>query len=604
MKCKKCGNEIKDGMKFCTYCGTPLEMDGHGTEDSSTPSGEESRLEHSAEQEFEEQTQERKLPDLPVSESNADSENEQPESECLQSMENLIICPECSQPNDSGSVFCTNCGASLSSQPVAQKLLSNSGQENQKSGKMCPQCHALVTDEEFCSNCGFYLKGSNPDSVSAQVAQPASETAENPVYCSICGAKNAPNSHICVQCGHHFEDEIEPDSTRDEQPLTSSKGFLKLKNRKSPDERKSILVPTIAVIALAFCLFGSWFLIDKACDPKKMVEKYFVSLVNGDYERAFDCLNISETELVNPEQFKEYVAGLDLGNVSNYQIIEVGTDSPSLFQSSSSDSEKGNTLGKDYVVKYRNLGDSEDQMLPISVSNSLSKQYLFFDKWTVGYDQIVCDDLYITVPVNSELKLNDVTVPDSMLDSNQNSNGSDAVYHIPSLFMGTYNVDVSKEGFEDIETILNVSSSDGEFSFLDMTLSESNVRALQKQAVEDMQKIYSAAIQGKPFTEISDLFSPDSSEYSYIQDYYNSLRTALSQDRTVSSLQIRSVEAYSDSNEPGVMLRYSYVADYKNNSGYSAGESRVDDDSWIAMFNYVSYADEWRLERLPSLNML
>ena len=31
MKCKKCGNEIKDGKKFCSKCGTKVDINQQNT---------------------------------------------------------------------------------------------------------------------------------------------------------------------------------------------------------------------------------------------------------------------------------------------------------------------------------------------------------------------------------------------------------------------------------------------------------------------------------------------------------------------------------------------------------------------------------------------
>ena len=62
------------------------------------------------------------------------------------------LCPNCKQPIEEGSTFCTHCGTSIKSEMQEQ--------ETSVSGTVCPSCGAVCDAvDTFCVSCGAKLGG-------------------------------------------------------------------------------------------------------------------------------------------------------------------------------------------------------------------------------------------------------------------------------------------------------------------------------------------------------------------------------------------------------------------------------------------------------------
>ncbi len=105
-KCSKCGNILREGVMFCTECGTPVGKEAPADE---------------------------------------------PEKEAR-------FCTECGSKIDSDVEFCTNCGARLGSAKNDQEVFSNSHEETPEV-RRCPFCGFNTTDKDimFCIECGAKL---------------------------------------------------------------------------------------------------------------------------------------------------------------------------------------------------------------------------------------------------------------------------------------------------------------------------------------------------------------------------------------------------------------------------------------------------------------
>lgn len=98
MKCSNCGNEIRDGIKFCAECGAKVEV--------------------------------------PVN-------------------RETIFCTECGYENDKNTEICYGCGNSLKQKPVSPStaaLTSNPNQQTQF------QSYNMQSSGSIFENCGLYLK--------------------------------------------------------------------------------------------------------------------------------------------------------------------------------------------------------------------------------------------------------------------------------------------------------------------------------------------------------------------------------------------------------------------------------------------------------------
>ena len=92
MKCPKCNQETKDGMRFCSYCGSGLSQ--------------------------------------------------------------IIICKKCGLEIKNGHAFCSNCGTNIYRMPLHDLQIPSKENSTYASGITCPICSSAITiNDKTCSKC-------------------------------------------------------------------------------------------------------------------------------------------------------------------------------------------------------------------------------------------------------------------------------------------------------------------------------------------------------------------------------------------------------------------------------------------------------------------
>lgn len=103
-------------------------------------------------------------------------------------------CPDCGQPAEDGSAFCTFCGAKLSEPPA----------DPGPPASVCPSCGAEIEEGcLFCWSCGARVQAEEPPS-------PPPEPPAAP-RCPSCGAEIEEGSAFCVHCGALLRPESPPE---------------------------------------------------------------------------------------------------------------------------------------------------------------------------------------------------------------------------------------------------------------------------------------------------------------------------------------------------------------------------------------------------------
>ena len=135
-----------------------------------------------------------------------------------------------------------------------------------------------------------------------------------------------------------------------------------------PVSRWLIAVIAEAAVLLMVLVIAST-LFHQAGSVDRKAGKYFVSLVNGNYKKAFSYLNLKKDKFINPDQLELAMSGTDFSEVDNYYI----QDYRGLYDGYYGTSHKANELGRTYVAFYRNKGASYDSQSTRSLSCSTGR---------------------------------------------------------------------------------------------------------------------------------------------------------------------------------------------------------------------------------------
>jgi hypothetical protein len=250
-------------------------------------------------------------------------------------------------------------------------------------------------------------------------------------------------------------------------------------------------------------------------------------------------------------------------------------------------------------ITYRLKGDSDSLEYYIYLNKQAGKRLLFFDPWKVSATPYIQKDYSIRVPNNTivtlggiELGLNYISQTDSYY----------TYYVIPELFQGEYDLTITQENMQDINTI--VSTYDMGYYLDYMTLKEEVSTELINTAQETLNAIYSAGLTNSDFSQIADYFSVDETVRTQASDsFYYFKETIYSGD----DVGLKGVDFYDFSGSTStelyegklyvyVDLSYNYDASYTYSDWWS-GEiySSTNTTNGYSNFVYIYENGRWVL---------
>ena len=280
-------------------------------------------------------------------------------------------------------------------------------------------------------------------------------------------------------------------------------------------------------------------------------ERYFISLVNGNYKNAFSCMDLEEDDFINNKELEFAMSSYDFSRVDNYKLEKANVN----YEYSNAYRNNDDELGKTCVILFRNKGDSYDSRFDINMVKSGKS-----GKWYVSSGDLITENFGIMIPVGASLKIDEINVPDkyAKVQKDEYSGAEYLVYTIPRIFRGQHYISVIRDGFQEYRNMYFVDGRDYHCDMTDQMLSRETMEKINALAVTNMQKIYQAALNKQGFETIADLFTSDPEKLGDIESEYNDLVSRMnSEDYWVSSLDIQEITAESDAENPSSNLSFS-----------------------------------------------
>ena len=280
-------------------------------------------------------------------------------------------------------------------------------------------------------------------------------------------------------------------------------------------------------------------------------ERYFISLVNGNYKNAFSCMDLEEDDFINNKELEFAMSSYDFSRVDNYKLEKANVN----YEYSNAYRNNDDELGKTCAILFRNKGDSYDSRFDINMVKSGKS-----GKWYVSSGDLITENFGIMIPVGASLKIDEINVPDkyAKVQKDEYSGAEYLVYTIPRIFRGQHYISVIRDGFQEYRNMYFVDGRDYHCDMTDQMLSRETMEKINALAVTNMQKIYQAALNKQGFETIADLFTSDPEKLGDIESEYNDLVSRMnSEDYWVSSLDIQEITAESDAENPSSNLSFS-----------------------------------------------
>lgn len=405
------------------------------------------------------------------------------------------------------------------------------------------------------------------------------------MYCQNCGTKNSDDAVFCESCGTKLERNDIPVEQTPVQMLENGPADV---TQAAPAAHKPVpkwlvilIVEAVALIAVFYAAFA---LAKRGFSEERMAANFFVEMANGDWEKAYEKLDVEESEFINAKMFALANKNNSFGSINAYSVEKQGGAFGDLIANTG--------LGMAVDIKYRTKGSNSDSTYEVILNKQGRKKLLLFDDWKVSTDQLICNNYQIQVPDGANVVFDGITLSDSYRSSDAGDYGT--YYTIPQIFRGSHTLTVSKENFEDVTRNITVSSSYDEYSVSNMTMKKEVLEELIQLAGKNMQTIYTSAIEGKKFDTIADLFAKDAKED--VEDSYSNLLSNLSGNGSSVpyKLKFHNIQGSAYTNGTSVSISAEYHMEYSYEDWWD-GSLQTDsmDSNEQFTFDFVEEDGKW-----------
>ena len=387
------------------------------------------------------------------------------------------------------------------------------------------------------------------------------------MICPRCGKDNPQGARFCMNCRYLLESE--EDFQGDEKNSNLAKVIIG--------------VEAVLLIALAV-LFGV--IGNSMTKPEKILENYWEAREEGDWNRVYDCLDVSDSEFLTRQMFV------------NAMRNRAGVDSWSM----EGESEEGETKG--FTVIYEDTAwDSGKPQEQVTTLVSKGRNWLFFQNWRVTVEDLTVRDVTFYLPVGSQLELNGQEVS---MEGVSDENGTIEL-QVPQLFSGDYQIKVKKEGMETYQTNLTLGTDDQGFEY-EVILRPS--KKLETELVERsgaaLQMILQNALSGKDFGTVSELFSETAIESGEVSEQYNEIKDIRSDGRIeeVTFFEIYELEGELSPDQTGVAGQVFMEMEGQGKKHYVSEfmgvlSQDISEGNLKLSFDFVEENGQWRLNSMP-----
>ena len=522
-----------------------------------------------------------------------------------------MICEKCGKNNPDVAAFCRFCGNPLQNAAGAAAYGANLGEAHTDSSRNAPVSNyypapnssrnAPVSEYDPAANYGerrvsaAHARLMNMENKRAAAGNPRGYAGGNPNgYNSYGGGPQAgnPNGYNTYGGGQNAGNPNTRGPYRGSPNAMGPNGrnpydgsAAGVRKSLAPSKWLFLLIGEAVAAFIIFVVVITLFSGNGTADAT--AERYFISLVNGNYKNAFSCMDLEEDDFINNKELEFAMSSYDFSRVDNYKLEKANVN----YEYSNAYRNNDDELGKTCVILFRNKGDSYDSRFDINMVKSGKS-----GKWYVSSGDLITENFGIMIPVGASLKIDEINVPDkyAKVQKDEYSGTEYLVYTIPRIFRGQHYISVIRDGFQEYRNMYFVDGRDYHCDMTDQMLSRETMEKINALAVTNMQKIYQAALNKQGFETIADLFTSDPEKLGDIESEYNDLVSRMnSEDYWVSSLDIQEITAESDAENPSSNLSFSCSGNCHRKNYSGEIEDQTGEADCNMSFNFKLENENW-----------
>ncbi len=248
--------------------------------------------------------------------------------------------------------------------------------------------------------------------------------------------------------------------------------------------------------------------------PQAAGRNYVEACLAGDWNSAYDVCQFPDSTFLSR---KNYV------NAMTWKAKQDGSDGQetpeikSFFMRRKQNLETGEN--RIYTVRYtlKGVSDSQEETLEIAAGDTVKWN---FKEWYVVPKDSYVTDVEITVPADASFYLDGVQVGKKYLKETADNV---SVYKIPYLFIGGHTIELTEKQKDPYREIILVEDNSSMEFLPDLKLNDSTGKVIADRTEEALDKVFTAAVNGKAFSTVKDEFSADTAVQANAKEQYQQL---------------------------------------------------------------------------------
>lgn len=438
-----------------------------------------------------------------------------------------MFCPNCGTKNDDDALFCGSCGTKLQDKAVVPPVDNDFKPDIELvQAEVQNGAQAYAQPEEQTQTQTY----AQPEEQAQPQAYVQPEEQAQPQQSVQAGEQT--QSQPYTQQNIYGQPQMPNQQNMPEYQAPGQQYYAPVQKQKPP--KKPFKVNKLAVVTgiLSVAFIASivvFFVVGKnTFSAQNVATDYFKAMTNGDWDVAYDMMDMDESDFINKDMFVKAVNGSDTLKVNKYTV-----------------KASESSIAADVVIKYRKRGASSDDELELSMNKEDSKQFLLFDSWKISSDSYTVSDFTVQVPSGTTLYMDDVEVPEKYIDEDTDSYTTYTTYTIDKLFKGTHTFYIETGDFESSKGTYDVEYDEDYYTVDSIKIDEDSQKEIVDTAYGYMKQIIDAASTGQKFNSIKDIFTDDAAkdakdEY---ENYFASAFYAYAKDDGITGVALSNVEA-------------------------------------------------------------
>lgn len=422
------------------------------------------------------------------------------------------------------------------------------------------------------------------------------------MFCPECGKSNPDGLKNCQYCNAELIDNSPPSIPGVD--VTKYVGKIKSVNYRSffqsLNKKKKIIIP-IGIILILIIVF--FVVASTLSSPERLVKSYFECYIDQDYQKMYSYLSVSENDFINQETFEKYMSensGLDASEITDYDVssLDLGI------------------YGNDrlYEVSYVIDGSNYEESFIVNLVKQSGKQWLFFDKYKVDFQDAMHKDYTIYAPSNLTVEVDGIAVKGTPVQDSPN----ESYYTIDSIFGGNHIIKISGAMINEINDEVYIASDNSDSSYNDYSdyygsnsydveyfnfeINDTEYQNLIKSAQTLPNTIYGGAISGKTADQLGIAISATNDSFTNLyKNISNNVKNPSYGIKSISFSNFRSdfdnsLQFTSDGFQ--YSFRLVFDSDYVQNDSFTNQPVNRKATNCRANFTYAYEDGEWKLASL------